>query len=472
MARSSFLVAGVTITVFVAIFVYALVELFSIQQTLDSALGERNLWATTQAERELYRLQAALATAEDTEEGRDRVAFQFDLLHSRIALLGEGPQLRFLEEIGEAEDIGTAQAILTRLDPAQSLTDGLARSADLQDDLAALSDVLRRLSNRTMLAERQWRADYSDHQKSAMNLLLAAVSGAFLTGLAMALQLLRYARGSDLARRELVQHQAMLEETIAQRTGELETALTFERRARDVYRSFVVMVSHQFRTPVSVIHMIAQRQLRAEDPAAPEVLKRKFESILSAAERLERLLRGILSPVNLAEEQMCPALRPIDMNEVVRSALDQTAEANPSYRLCGELAEEALAVDADPVLLEQVVLNLLGNAVKYSPAEAGVRVLTRSLGDAAELRIIDRGVGIPEQSHSAVFEKFYRASNAQMLPGFGIGLSLSRDIIALHSGEISFRSTEGVGTEFIVTLPFGKISQDESIGNKCGNSVY
>lgn len=212
-------------------------------------------------------------------------------------------------------------------------------------------------------------------------------------------------------------------------------------------------VSHQFRTPVSIIHMIAQRQLRGDEAALSETLRRKFSRILDAAERLERLLSSFLASASVEGKDITLSRRIVDFNEIVRIAADQTRQANPGRLLELGLATQRLETDGDPVLLEQVVLNLLSNAMKYSDAPSPVRLDTWRDGGRIFCRVTDSGAGIPHAAQGAVFDRFYRAPNVHRLPGVGVGLSLVRDIVSLHGGEVTFTSHMGKGSEFIVAVP-------------------
>lgn len=196
--------------------------------------------------------------------------------------------------------------------------------------------------------------------------------------------------------------------------------------------------------------MIAQRQLRSDEPDLSETLKRKFSRIFDAAERLERLLSGFLASASVEGKDITLARRRVDLNDIVSIALEQISEANPGRILETSLSDQPLRVDADPVLLEQVVLNLLSNAVKYSEAPAAVMLATWQENNKVFCRVTDHGAGIPEEAQGAIFDRFYRAANVRRLPGVGVGLSLVRDIVSLHGGEVSFTSRVGEGSEFTV----------------------
>lgn len=439
------LLATLCIGCFVLLFSYAVVQLVQIDRVLRYNVGENMLWAVTQSNREAQRLLLAMTQGAGPED----LSLRYDILHSRTLLLEEGPQRTYFALLGLD---GLTQRVETLLDQVGIMLEHDPQGQDpaLIARVTDLDEALRQMSNDTVIAERKLRGQKHDQQRGAMQILLFSVLGAAGSGAFMSALLLRTLQQSISAQRALERHRAMLEDTVAQRTRELQGALASERRAKEVYRSFIVTVPHQFRTPLSVIHMIAQRQLRGPD-LDPQTLQRKFRRIIEAAQRLDRLLAGIMSVVTMDAREL--NRRQIDLNAVVRPALQQVQEENPDRTIRQDLAEGPLWIDGDGVLLEQVVLNLLSNAVKYSSPGWPVRLRTGRVGDQVFCCVSDEGAGIPHEAQATIFERFYRAPNVRHLPGMGVGLSLSRDIVTLHDGEIGFTSAEGKGSTFTITLP-------------------
>ncbi|WP_323033728.1 HAMP domain-containing sensor histidine kinase [Paracoccus sp. (in: a-proteobacteria)] len=445
--------ALLTIACFVLLFIYSLVQLVNIDRAFRSEIVEGNLWVATQADREAQNLMLTLYRVSPDRDVAD-VLLRFDILYSRITLMADAPQIAYYRSIGAGDQVLRAQVMLDRLDEAFSADDfDFTDAGGLMPEVAALSSVLRTITNATALEERLDRNTRRETVLRVMRLLLFAAGGTFLTGVVMAGQLWRNMRRSMRAQSELQSHRAALEETVVARTKELQEALEVERRAKEVYRSFIITVSHQFRTPVSIIHMIAQRQLRSDDASLSDALRRKFRRILDAAERLERLLSSFLASASVEGKDITLSRRIVDLNEIAGIAVEQIREANPDRTLDVRLWKRPLRVDGDPVLLEQVVLNLLSNAVKYSDPPKPVRLETGRNGARIFCRVKDYGAGIPQSAQGAVFDRFYRAANVHRLPGVGVGLSLVRDIVVLHGGEVTFTSREGKGSEFTVALP-------------------
>ncbi|RDD95178.1 sensor histidine kinase [Paracoccus pantotrophus] len=460
--------ALLTIASFVLLFVYSLFQLVNIDHAFREELVERNLWAANQADREAQNLMLTLYRVSLDRDVED-VLLRFDILYSRIALMADRPQIDYFREIGAGDLVAQARSLLEELDAAFQAQDfDPTDVAVLMPRVVVLASVLREITNATALEERLARHVRREALLRVMQLLLLAVGGAFLTGVVMAGLLWRNMRRAMRAQAELQEHRAELERTVAARTTELQEALEVERRAKEVYRSFIVTVSHQFRTPVSIIHMIAQRQLRDEETPLSETLRRKFSRILDAAERLERLLSGFLASASVEGKDIALSRRIVDFNQIARIAAEQTRQANPGRVLEVALSETPLQADADPVLLEQAVLNLLSNAMKYSEAPSPVSLETWRDGGRIFCRVKDRGAGIPPGARGAVFDRFYRAPNVHRLPGVGVGLSLVRDIVALHGGEVTFTSRLGEGSEFVVAVP-AKGEQDDESAARAGD---
>lgn len=446
-------VALLTFACFVLLFAYSLVQLVHIDRAFRKEIMEGNLWAATQADREVQNLMLTLYRVGQDRDADD-VLLRFDILYSRIALMADRPQIDYFRSIGAGDDVAEARALLGELDAA--LADEAfdpAQAGALVPRVAALSSVLRQITNATAQDERLDRHTRREALLRVMQLLLLAVGGTFATGLVMAGLMWRNTRRLMRVQAALQGHRAELEQTVAARTRELHDVLMVERRAKEVYRSFIVTVSHQFRTPVSIIHMIAQRQSRAAPALLSPDLRRKFARILDAAERLERLLSGFLASASVEGRDIAATRRIVDLNRIARLAAGQIREAHPDRILALRLAAGALETDGDPVLLEQVLLNLLSNAVKYSDPPAPIRLETGREGGRVFCRVQDHGAGIPPSAQAAVFDRFYRAPNVERLPGAGVGLSLVRDIVSLHGGEVTFTSLLGKGSEFVVVMP-------------------
>ena len=465
MRRSRIALATLTIAAFSGLFIYAVIQLLISERQARTQMGETHLWAATEAQSELQKLLILTTGPMDPLEFRadaQAASLRFELLFSRVALLNDGPQLGYFDGIGQGDTVRATLALMQDLDhrlygPAFSLAAARAAGARFGD----LSDMLREVVVATMLSERTRRAERLDRVRRTTFVLSVAVLGMFATGALMASQLVRNIRSLDDEQQRLVRHQARLEDTIALRTAEIRDALAVERRAKEVYRSFVMMVSHQFRTPLSVIHMTSQRLTRADPARPPTDLGGKAFKILNAAKRLERLISRVVVSASLdAEGQFCMP-EPVDLNDVVRNALRQLRETHPNRVFACSLSADPLPVEVDVILVEQVTVNLMSNAAKYSPDDSRIDIRAMRAGDTAQVRVTDRGMGIPEAVRASIFDKYYRAPNVQHLPGLGLGLHLATEILDLHDGRLDFTSTEGEGSVFTMILPLRGSAGDD-----------
>lgn len=219
---------------------------------------------------------------------------------------------------------------------------------------------------------------------------------------------------------------------------------------------FVSRVSHELKTPLALIKMYAETLLlgRASGDRDPQrcasIISREADRLTTMIERVLDFSRSEAGTLSYTKER-------IDVSDLLLSVTD---EFRPRAEERGggiEVAfEDQLWVDADPEALHGAVVNLLDNAVKYTPATADDRTIEIDLRGAADrvvLEVRDRGIGIPEGERERVFSGFFRASNSGEVRGFGLGLSLVKHFVDHHSGTIEALGREGGGTILRMTLP-------------------
>jgi signal transduction histidine kinase len=228
-------------------------------------------------------------------------------------------------------------------------------------------------------------------------------------------------------------------------------------RDRDRSREFLADVSHELRTPLAALRTFNEllREKAGEDPAARAEF---LESSAQQLERLDWLAQNLLELSKLDSGLVRLDLRPDDLRATVLSAAEQ-AEAAARRRgvsLATELPEGALVVRHDPPRIGQVVSNLVGNALKFTPRGGSVTVKLepRRLG-GARIQVIDTGIGIDATELPHIFDRFYRGARASEArsSGSGLGLAIARSIIEMHAGRIAVESRVGSGSTFTVTLP-------------------
>ncbi|HEU4583221.1 MAG TPA: sensor histidine kinase KdpD [Polyangiaceae bacterium] len=248
---------------------------------------------------------------------------------------------------------------------------------------------------------------------------------AFATQLALALERAMLAEETERARREI--------------------------EAEQLRNSLLSSVSHDLRTPLAVITGAASTLL--QQPAALDEVSQQdlTKTILEEAERLNRLIRNLLDMTRLESGAVKVRKEWSPLEEVIGSALDRLEARLSGRDVHVELPRDLPLVPFDPVLLEQVLVNLLENAVKYSAG--AIEISASRKADEVEVEIADRGPGIPLGQEERVFEKFHREVNERSPSGVGLGLTICRAIVAAHEGRIWARNREGGGAAFHFALP-------------------
>jgi len=248
---------------------------------------------------------------------------------------------------------------------------------------------------------------------------------------------------------EIAQHQAT-ELALRENKAQLEQALATEQRMREEQREFVMMVSHEFRTPLAIIHASGQ-MLRDTETALASAGRHRVEKIQVAAERMSDLIERFLDNEHLLSESRVLKPTTFALERLVADALDAIDPMRERVEV--DLARAPAMLTCDRGLLRIALDNLLTNALKYSPVDAHVRLSVADAGDTVEISVADEGPGIPPAEQAGVFLKFARGGNSRGTVGAGIGLYLVRRIVARMGGEIALHSAEGTGATFTLRLP-------------------
>ncbi|MEU8831740.1 sensor histidine kinase KdpD [Streptomyces sp900116325] len=212
--------------------------------------------------------------------------------------------------------------------------------------------------------------------------------------------------------------------------------------------SLLAAVSHDLRTPLAAIKA-AVTSLRSDDIEwSEEDQAELLEGIEEGTDRLDHLVGNLLDMSRLQTGTVTPLIRETGLDEVVPMAL--TGIPADSVEL--DIPETLPMVAVDRGLLERAVANIVENAVKYSPDKTPVAVAASSLGDRVELRVVDRGPGIPDEAKEAVFEPFQRHGDAPRGAGVGLGLAVARGFVEAMGGDITAEDTPGGGLTMVVAL--------------------
>src|SRR4051812_12235224 len=236
----------------------------------------------------------------------------------------------------------------------------------------------------------------------------------------------------------------------------VQASIEYIRRDRDRSRDFLADVSHELKTPIAALRTF--NELLAEGHVKDAATEREFlEQSRQQIDRLDWLAANLLELSKLESGLVLLDLRPDDLRTVVESAVQQAHPAadRKGVAIVIDLPKEPIRQHHDPQRMGQVLTNLLGNAIKFTPRGGEVHVTLEPTSDGAELRVADTGVGINPQELPFVFERFYRGVQAHesRAAGSGLGLSIVRSIVEMHSGRVSISSTRGRGTQSAVDLP-------------------
>jgi PAS domain S-box-containing protein len=228
-----------------------------------------------------------------------------------------------------------------------------------------------------------------------------------------------------------------------------------ERMLDQLKSDFVATVSHELRTPLTSIYGFAETLLRADVQFGEDDRQTFLRYIATESERLTRLVEGIMSVTRLEAGAVELELVPVDIAALGHEVATWAAGRSDAHTLELDLENGGLWARADADRVRQVLINLVDNAIKYSPAGGSVRVAARRRDRVVEVRVSDEGIGISERDQRNLFRKFFRvdAAMSRGIRGIGLGLYLVRGFVAAMGGRIWVESREGRGSTFIFELP-------------------
>ncbi len=222
----------------------------------------------------------------------------------------------------------------------------------------------------------------------------------------------------------------------------------------DDQRKFISNISHDFRSPLTSIKGYAEAMADGTIPA--ELQEKYLHVIISETERLEDLTESILELNKYSDTGTYLHISRFDLNEKIRQTVltfeGRASEKNLTFTL--SLADQPLFVRADSGKIDQVLHNLIDNAVKFSPEGEEISIGTSVKNGKAFTSVKDRGIGIPKEYQNKIWDRFYKTdlSRGKDKKGTGLGLAIVREILSAHHENINVISTEGAGTEFVFSL--------------------
>ncbi|MBA3743826.1 ATP-binding protein [Sporichthya sp.] len=229
---------------------------------------------------------------------------------------------------------------------------------------------------------------------------------------------------------------------------------TDARRVDAIRRDFVANVSHELKTPVGALRLLAEAVQDASDD--PDAVVRFAGRMQHESQRLSHLVQELIDLSRLESRDPLKDAQPVGVDTVVEAAIDRTRELATAKGIdLTSHGENGLKVFGSEAQLVMALGNLIENAVNYSAGKTRVGVTVRKSGDLAEISVTDQGIGIPGSELQRIFERFYRVDPARsrMTGGTGLGLSIVKHIAQNHGGDVRVWSAEGSGSTFTLRLP-------------------
>ena len=235
-----------------------------------------------------------------------------------------------------------------------------------------------------------------------------------------------------------------------------------EAEAERLRSSLLSAVSHDLKTPLTTIIAAGSALLGRRAELDPSTQSDLLSTIVGEGERLNRLIHNLLSIARLESPSLELRKTPEAVDEIVSAAVDRFDTPAVKRRISVTLDPDLPLISAEPLLLEQVFLNLFENATKYAGSDAHISVSARAMNDVVAVQVADDGPGIPAEERDKVFEKFYRGrSVGKGDGGVGLGLTICRAIVQSHGGRIDIRERNGGGTLIEFTLPTASAANAE-----------
>jgi signal transduction histidine kinase len=283
---------------------------------------------------------------------------------------------------------------------------------------------------------------------SLIMVLLSSTPRLSVTGDVIGLTLV----GQDVT--ELIEYRTDLEKKVEKRTHELHLALQKEKELVEMKSRFVSIASHEFRTPLSTVSLASGFIKKFRNRMSPEEIDKKLVSIETEVSHMASLLADILTIGKGEAGKIEVNWKSIPVGFFFKNLAQQVVESTQkSHRVNLKLHCPFECFQTDEGLIRNIVINLLNNAIKFSPHQDEIELTVTGSQAEIIIRVRDFGIGIPPEDASKLFEPFYRATNVAAISGTGLGLSIVKKAVDLLGGEVKVPRVLGPGTEFLVTLP-------------------
>ena len=248
-----------------------------------------------------------------------------------------------------------------------------------------------------------------------------------------------------------------LEKKVEERTRDLTRALNEVKIINNRKTDFVSSVSHELRTPLTSIKGYASILLTGKLGEPSPEIKDRLDKINRHSDELVHLVNGLLDIARIESGKVVMKREPLDLKSVIEKVSDLLSMQlkEKQIELSVGVPEDANTISADRNQIERVFINLIGNAIKFTPQKGKITINARKAQNMVQVDIADTGCGIPEEAQEKIFEEFYRVDNPinQETKGTGLGLTLVKNIVEAHNGKIWVKSKLGAGSTFSFTIP-------------------
>ncbi len=257
----------------------------------------------------------------------------------------------------------------------------------------------------------------------------------------------------------------ILADTFNNMAFQLETTLEEIKKSEALRREFVANVSHELRTPLTSIRSYAETLTDYRD--IPKEMEYDFlHVILNESDRMTKIVQDLLELSRFDAGSSLMSIEEFSLERSIHEVYDAIAlEAKKhNHEMSMALGKDLPRMSGDKARLEQVLINILSNAVKYTPDGGNINISSGKTGNKVWIKIKDNGIGIPEADLSRIFDRFYRVDKARSREsgGTGLGLSIAREIVLRHGGDILIESAAGNGTTVTVVLPIEGPSREDA----------
>ncbi len=257
--------------------------------------------------------------------------------------------------------------------------------------------------------------------------------------------------GQDITK--MADYREELEQKIEERTKKLKTALEKEKELNELKSCFVSMASHEFRTPLSAIGFASGFLKKYGDRIDKEAHDKKLDKINIQVKYLTSMLDDILT-IGKADARSKFKPETLKFSDFIKPLLEEVKTVSEnSHEIEFLMTNKNFTIDLDPKLGRNIFINLLTNAIKYTPGKKHILFENNIENGSLISKVTDFGIGIPEEELEMVFTPFHRAKNTEAIQGTGLGLAIVKEAVEIHKGTVSVESKKNKGTTFTIKLP-------------------